>query len=191
MANRSKRASFQDLTSFHRDVLDVLLSFCARRGIKTLTQLNSFNGRALLDVPIWKLLETEGKYGGPYVSDGVHAVELELGQPPSISSGTWPEELLVQRLGPPPSPDGWSKHPNYCCNLDHVSERANLIDALLHEPHRSREILDQCLIGCVVLRSEHRRIGSAELNPSDPWGRYRDATPTVRVWDRRTKSWCW
>jgi hypothetical protein len=63
MAKRSKRASLQDLTSFHKDVLDVLLSFCASRGISTLTQLNAFNGRALLDIPIWKLLEIEGKYG--------------------------------------------------------------------------------------------------------------------------------
>jgi hypothetical protein len=60
MAKRGKRASLQDVTSFHTDVLDVLLSFCASRGVRTLTQLSSFNGRALLDVPIWKLLETEG-----------------------------------------------------------------------------------------------------------------------------------
>lgn len=191
MAKRGKRASLQDVTSFHTDVLDVLLSFCASRGVRTLTQLNSFNGRALLDVPIWKLLETEGKYGGPYVSEGVLTIERKLGQPPSISSGTWPEELLVRHFGQARSPDGWSKDPDHCCNLEHVSERANLIEALLHEPHRSREILDQCLIGCVVLRGEHRRIGSAELNPSDPWRRYRDATPTVRVWDRRTANWCW
>lgn len=189
MAKRSKRVSLRELTDFHRDVLDVLLRFCADRGINTRAQLNSLKGRPLLDVSLWKLLETEGKYGGSYVSEGVHALEVQFGRPPDISYGTWPEKLLVQHLGQPPTPDGWLKHPDYCCALDHVSERSKLIDALLIEPHRSREILDHCLLGCVVLRSEHGRIASGPLNPSDPWGRYRDATPRLNVWDRHTKCW--
>jgi len=189
MAERSKPASLEDLQRFHRDVLDLLLSFCASRGIKTRVQLNAFKGRALLDVPLWKLLETEGKYGGRYVSEGVHALEDKLGQPASVSYGTWPESLLVKRIGPPPTPGGWAKHPDYCCALDHVSERSKLIDALLLEPQRAREILDACLLGCVVLRSEHARIVGGALNPRDPWGRYRNATPRIRVWDRRVAAW--
>lgn len=189
MAKRSKPASLDDIRHFHRDALDQLLSFCASRGIKTRVQLNSFKGRALLDVPLWKLLETHGKYGGRYVSQGVLALEEKLGRRPGISSGKWPESLLVRHFGPAQTEDGWAKHPDYCCTLEHVAERAKLIDAMLLEPHRAREILDTCLLGCVVLRSEHGRIASGELNPGDPWARYRDATPLINVWDRQANDW--
>lgn len=188
MAPRQKSASAEALTAFHREVIDVILHFVGRRGIRSIEQLNSFKGRGLLDVPLWKLLETEGKYGGRYISEGVRNLELMLGQRVDKSYGIWPEHLLRRHFGPPPA-DRWTKSPAYCCQLEHVSERSKLIDMLLREPERAQEILDQCLIGCVVLKSEHARLSSADIDPRDPWRRYRQAVPPVRVWDREAKDW--
>jgi hypothetical protein len=187
MGKRIKGAP-ADVTSFHREAIEVILQFLERRGITSMEQLNSLKGRALLDVPLWKLLETEGKYGGRYISEGVRDLELNLGQRVNSSNGSWSEFLLEQHLGPSPA-DGWRKTPEYCCQLEHVSERAKLIAVLLRDPARAQEILDQCLIGCVVLRSEHERLAGADIDPDDPWRRYRQADPPLRVWDRLTEEW--
>ena len=188
MARRQKCASADDLTSFHREAVEVILQFVGRYGISSIELLNSFKGRKLLDEPLWKLLEIEGKYGGRYISEGVRKLELELGQQVNKLSGTWSETLLVRHRGSAPD-KGWGKTPEYCCQLEHVTERVKLIDSLLHEPERAEEILVQCLIGCVVLRAEHKRIGSADIEPSDPWRRYRQASPPIRVWDRHAEDW--
>jgi hypothetical protein len=188
MAKRIKTAPANALASFHREAIEVILKFVGQYGIDSIEKLNSFKGRALLDVPLWKLLETEGKYGGRYISEGVRNLEVQLGQQVNKSYGVWPEELLRRHLGPSPT-GGWMKTPSYSCQLEHVSERAKLIDMLLREPERAQEILDQCLIGCVVLKSEHARLGSADIEPSDPWRRYRQAMPPLRVWDRQAEEW--
>ncbi len=77
------------------------------RGITGIAQLNSFKGRALLDVPLWKLLGTQGKYGGQYISEGVRTLELKLGRLVNKSYCVWPEKLLQQHFGPPHV--GWSQ----------------------------------------------------------------------------------
>jgi hypothetical protein len=188
MGKRIKIAPDDVLASFHREAIEVILQFVGRYGINSIEKINSFKSRALLDVPLWKLLETEGKYGGRYISEGVHNLERRLGQPVNKSYGVWPEKLLRHHLGPSPT-DGWMKTPDYSCQLEHVSERAKLIDMLLREPERAQEIIEQCLIGCVVLKSEHARLGSADIDPGDPWRRYRHASPLLRVWDRQAEEW--
>jgi len=173
---------------FHLEAITIFLEFLKKFGIENRNQLNQYKGRALLDVPLWKLLETSGKYGGRYVSEGVLNLERTLGKKVHESQGSWPERLLVEHLGPAPA-NGWSKHPSYCCQLEHVSQRSQIIDLLLREPERSSEILDEFLIGCIVLKEEHKRLGDSEIVSGDPWLRYRTASPPVRVWDRKNEEW--
>lgn len=186
MATKTKSAD--QLTSFHREAIDVLLKFVKKYDINNIQELNAYKGRALLDVPLWKLLENDGKYGGRYISEGVYNLEKKLGVQVNKNYGIWNEKLLEKHFGKPPS-GTWQKNPAYCCQLDHVSERAKLIDILLKAPKKAQEILDQCLVGCVVLKSEHSRLGSADINPEDPWRRYRESFPQLRVWDRESESW--
>lgn len=176
------------IESFHIEAIKILLTFVKEFGIDNRTQLNQHKGRALLDVPLWKLLETDGRYGGRYISEGVLNLERRLGTKVHESHGTWSEQLLVQHLGPAPA-NGWSKYPSYCCQLEHVSQRSQIIDLLLREPERVSEILAEFLIGCIVLREEHKRLGDSEIVPGDPWFRYRTAFPPVRVWDRKNEDW--
>jgi hypothetical protein len=177
----------QAIIDFHRAALKRMLQFVTERGITNLKALNAVNGRKLLDEPLWKLLETEGKYGGPLISEGVRAIEEQLSRKVSASSGTWPEAALQSWLGQPPDGGAWSAHPSYCCHLEHVIERAYMIQLLLAEPDRADEILDTALIGCVVLRAEHPRLASKEFDLADPWKRYRRAG--IKVWTRTQNDW--
>lgn len=185
MAKLTKNA--EEISSFHKEAIEVILKFLGKYKITNIKQLNSFKGRDLLDVPLWKLLETEGKYGGRYISEGVRNLELILGKRAN-SNGSWNEKLMEKHFGETPD-GGWKKNPSFCFQLDHVSERAKLINILLQEPEKATEILEQCLIGCIVLKSEHNRLKSVEINPKDPWRRYREASPAIRVWDRETENW--
>jgi hypothetical protein len=185
---RSAPVSEDRIKSFHLEAITILLEFLKKFGIENRTQLNQYNGRALLDVPLWKLLETRGKYGSRYISEGVLNLERTLGKKVHESQGSWPERLLVQHFGPAPA-NGWSKNPSYCCQLEHVSQRSQIIDLLLREPGRASEILAEFLIGCVVLKEEHKRLGDSEIVSGDPWLRYRMASPPVRVWDRKNEEW--
>jgi len=186
MATQIKGA--EELMAFHREVIEVFLDFVKKYNIKTIEQLNSYKGRKLLDESLWKLLENEEKYGGRYISEGVRNLEITLGKQANAKGGSWNKKLLEKHFGETPS-GGWKKDSSFCLQLDHVSERAKLINILLQEPDRANEILDQCLIGCVVLKSEHNRLSSVEINPKDPWRRYREASPPIRVWNRESEDW--
>lgn len=178
-----------DVASFHLGAIENILELLRANGISTYAQLDAVRGRPLLDASLWILLETGGKYAGRYISQGVRNLELQLNESPNANSGKWNEITLVGLLGPCAAGELWQDHPDYCCNLEHVNERAAIIRALLNEPDRARAILDESLIGCVVLRSEHRQLQSAHLRPRDPWFRYRVAEPPVAVWDRQDKCW--
>jgi hypothetical protein len=175
------------IIDFHRTALKLMLRFITERGITSLKELNAVNGRKLLDEPLWKLLETEGKYGGPLISAGVKAIEEQLSRKVNASSGTWPEAALQLWLGPPLYVSEWKSHASFCCHLEHVIERASIIQLLLAEPERADEILDTALIGCVVLREEHLRLASKEFDLADPWKRYRLAG--IKVWSRTQNDW--
>lgn len=187
MAKSTQPRSTDELVSFHRDAIDLLLRFCQEKGISSLRELNAVKGRTLFDGPLWKLLETKGKYGGRYISQGVLELEKRFEQPPSVSYGVWPESLLVEHLGKRKTAGTWQRDPDFRCQLDHVSERANLIEAMLVAPRHAQQLLDQCLLGCILLQSEHVRLGRAAIDPKDPWRRYRDAS--IRVWDREQAQW--
>lgn len=182
----------ESIAEFHREALRIVLSFLKARGIKTVKQLNAMKGRKLLAEPLWKLLELNGKYGGAYISEGVKLVEERLGTRVCASTGTWSSRRLDQVLGPVPKDlpwQSWCKAPEYSCNLEHVVEIRNIIDTLLTAPESLDAILDNCLLGCVVLRSEHARLGRGELDVRDPWKRYRLASPEIRVWCRDSGDW--
>lgn len=177
-----------DIRAFQIDALKTVLLLLQQWQITTTAQLNAVRGKKLLEEPLWKLIELDGKYGGAYISEGVKTLEESLGRRVSPSSGRWPESLLVARLGPQPNGRSWRLSPDHCCQLDHVVERRWLVEALLAAPQTSGEVLGVCL-GCVVLRSEHRRLQTIPMVLRDPWQRYRTANPPLRVWSRPDERW--
>lgn len=185
--NMAKRKNADAIATFHRDALKTMLRFIADREITNLDGLNAVDGRKLLDEPLWKLLETDGKYGGDLISEGVKSIEDNLRCKVRASTGTWPEKDLQHWLGNPPDGRLWGKDDSYCCHLEHVVERAQIIQMLFSEPGRIDEILDRFLIGCVILRSEHHRLKSVAFDPHDSWNRYRKAG--IKVWSRTRNDW--
>jgi len=140
-------------------------------------------------VGLWKLAELDGKYGGEFVSEGVRALERQIGRPPAASSGMWPERRLRAVLGLRRREPAWRTTPAYRCQLDHVVQRSDLIDLLLREPERASDI-EPLILGCVVLKNEHRRLATTPGTIDDPWRKYREAKGApVRVWSRRTARW--
>ena len=180
-----------DVVEFHKAALEAVVRFLQRRGIDTLEELNRYKGRKLLDVPLWKILEVRGKYGGRYISEGVRELEVRLGRQVSASSGTWSDKDLERVFRPPPEARQWSREKRYRCQLEHVNERSLLIREILRSPDRARWIVEHHLIGCVVLTPEHKRLTvvNAETRLDDPWYRYRAANPSIRVWCRDTQDW--
>jgi hypothetical protein len=179
-------------SEFHRDALRTILAFVTARGIRRVEELNAVKGKKLLEEPLWKLLELNGKYGGQYISEGVHHVEERIKRPVSASSGTWSPKLLERLLGPVPEHSGWKSwcdSAEYSCNLEHVIERRNIVAALLAQPESLDAILEGSVLGCVVLKAEHARLGRHDLDLRDPWKRYRFATPPIRVWSRDRNQW--
>jgi len=178
------------INAFHKKALLVLLALAEREGIRTAEQLTALNARILFEQPFWQILECEGKYGGHLISAGVKGQE-DLYGPVGRRDGVWPEHVLSARLGPAAGGGRWRDHPDYACNLEHVVERKHLLAAVLARPAEAVALLDGHLLGCVVLRSEHSRLGSvpAEIALRDPWKRYRDANPPIGVWSRRQKQW--
>jgi hypothetical protein len=182
--------SSEGIVQFQIDALVCMLRFLMGRGINTVAQLNEAKARQMLEEPLWKILEVDGKYGGSFISEGVKAIEGRLGKRVSCSSGQWPERLLRKSFGDPP--DGLSsfrESPHYKCQLEHVAERSQLVPLLLGQPGNTRQIIETHLRGCVVLKIEHQRLERATELDNDPWSRYRRATPSVGVWSRDEGRW--
>lgn len=173
----------------HEASLRVLLEHFAEQGLTDRRALVAHKARGYLDVALWKLAELDGKYGGDFVSEGVHALEARLGRPPARSHGMWPERLLRRSLGLPSRSPEWRTTPSYRCQLDHVLQRADLIDLLLREPARVDDVA-ALVVGCVLLGEEHRRLASGPTSSEDIWRKYRDANRgPVRVWSRSRAAW--
>ena len=180
--------TIDDVASFQRKALEVVLALLVQHNVRTSERLNELKARKLLEEPLWKLLELQGKYGGRYISEGVRELEVALEKRVSASTGKWPERTLRERLrlGPAPSNQQWRDQNEYCCALEHVSERKNLVDELLLRPHAAQSIVDQHLFGCVILRCEHGFLREGKLDIDDVWVRYRGR---LRVWDRETQQY--
>src|SRR6185503_7188094 len=148
-AGRVMRRTHKDpksISEFHREALRTTLAFLSDRGIRRVDELNAVNGIKLVEESLWKLLELNGKYGGEYISEGVRTVEERLKKRVSASSGTWSSKDLGRILGPVPADSGWKSwrdSADYSCNLEHVVEKRNMVEALLAEPGSLDALLDR------------------------------------------------
>ena len=180
-----------EIIAFQKRAMKMLLEFAKQEGIQSKSDLNSKKGTIMFQQPLWQILEANSKYGGPLISEGVKDVEDRVGRLVSASSGTWSERHLVKTLGEREDGGRWSQQSDYRCQLEHVVERTHLLQWLLERPDCAIELLDSYLIGCVILKKEHARLpgSNADIASSDPWKRYRLATPQVRVWSRIEQKW--
>lgn len=78
-----------------------------------------------------------------------------------------------------------SCEPGAITQHEHVFERAKMVNALIAEPHRFREILDDA-VACTVTKDEHARLTA--LSRTEPelegWARY--AAANIEIVDMAT-----
>jgi len=178
--------SRDQIVEFQVAYLKHLLAFLKSRGINSHASIAQLRATKLIEEPMWKLLEIDGKYAGNFISAGVKELSDKVGREPD-GQGKWPERLLAATLGALP-PEGWRRSLATTCRLDHVIDRRILNEWLLSDPDRVDEILRVGLIGCVVLGTEHQRLERlASVDIRDPWQKYRMAG--IRVWSRSTGDW--
>jgi hypothetical protein len=179
----------EKVIAFHRKALSALLTLAQHEGLATPADVNAVKARILFNQPLWQILEAEGKYGGPYISEGVKETERFLGRRVNRRSGSWPERVLIGHRGSRVDGRRWRDQPEYRCNLDHVIEAKHLLREILERPAEAIDLLDRGLLGCVVLHCEHIRlpVASASIAIRDPWWRYRRAG--IKVWSRKENAW--
>jgi len=183
----ARRKDSSAIESFHRAALQHTLAFLRARGICTVEMLNAVDGKKLITESLYKILEApSGKYGGDFISEGVKLLEDRLGKRVGASTGRWPEASLIASLGPARDEVRWQERPEYRCEHEHVNEMGQICRLLVERPETLENVLDACLIGCVVLASEHRRLPTMPMDSADPWRRYRGV---LRVWSRVGKRW--
>lgn len=180
----SSRKNPLAIIDFQCAALKEILRFLREYGISTVEQLNVVNGKKLLEEPLWKLIEVNGKYSGPFISEGVKDTEDRLGRKVHPSSGTWPEAELQPLLNHPTNEYSLD---DYRCQLDHVCEKDKIIRLIISKPEEVDKIIDSFNIVCVVLRPEHRKLEALPFNPEDVWQRYLKAK--IRVWSRTHQEW--
>ena len=115
------------------------LDFCEQNQIHDRKDVLSLKLREVLDHPLWKLLELDGKYGGRYISEGVHQLETVLGKRVSRTAGRWPKKLVKEKQKML-ADMGFDEHSSLKCQLDHVSERKQLGDALMNKMIKATDI---------------------------------------------------
>jgi len=154
--------------SFWKESLRNAVTFLKSQGIHEYKDLSRFNARALVEPPLWRLPEINGKYHTRFYSRQVWERSLLEGRLPSRSGGKW-------------------SSPRAEVLLEHVVERAPLIEWIFDDPTRIDQIED-VVIGCVVTKDESKALPSkCGVNPNDLWKRY--TSGRIDAYDRLLDRW--
>ena len=154
--------------SFWKKSLENSVAFLKANGVNQYSDLSKYNARSLIEPPLWRIPETNGKYHTRFFSREVWERTLSEGKLPSKSTGKW-------------------KSPRAEVMLEHVVERAPLITWILEDPNRIQRIEDVC-IGCIVTKEESKKLPSRQgVDGSDVWKRYRIGK--IDVYDRLLQRW--
>ena len=158
----------EEWISFWKDSLRNVVSFFKSKGITNYSDLSKFNARALIEPPLWRFPETNGKYHIRFFSREVWERTLKENKLPSRGTGKWSSSRAEVML-------------------EHVVERASLISWILEDPTRIDRVEEIC-VGCVVSKEESKKLPSKRpVDPNDIWKRYLEGK--VDVYDRMKARW--
>jgi len=154
--------------SFWKAALRHNMEFLLANGVKEYNDLKKLDARALLDEPLWKIPEINGKYHARYFSRSAWERTLKEEALPSRTGGKWQERRAI-------------------LTLEHVVERKPLIEWLFEDPSRI-DIIDQICLGCVVDKTEDKKLPKKfKVDPGNLWNRYLLAK--IDVYDRLLDRW--
>ena len=73
----------KEIIEFHKHMLVHLLKTIRDYGLKTYDDIVDFKAKGLLDEPLWKIVEANGKYKGNYISSGINEIADKLNMSPN------------------------------------------------------------------------------------------------------------
>lgn len=160
---------YEEQISFWKASLRHNMEFMLARGLKCYEDLGKYNARKLLDEPLWKIPEINGKYHARYFSRGAWEQTLKENRLPAKGAGKWKQSPMA-------------------LTLEHVVERKCLIEWLFEDLNRI-DIIDQVCIGCVVdSDGEDKRLpDNFKVDTTNLWQRYLIAK--IDVYDRKLDRW--
>ena len=174
MAKSTKRSA-KEIINFHKEVLVELVEIYIRKGIDTVQKVRDINGVSKLGDSLWKIPEAGGKYNQRYISEGVKAMLDKIGVPYN-----YPEDNITRAI---------NKHLKLSkgsIQLEHVVEKAKIIELIFDNPSDTMNIVEKYNIGCTVLEPEHKKLPNKLFSKDDIWIRYK--TAGLKVWDRKNKA---
>jgi hypothetical protein len=174
MAKSTKRSK-SDIIKFHKEVLVELVDIYIRKGIDTVQKVKDINGKSKLEDSLWKIPEAGGKYNQRYISEGVKSILDDIAAPYN-----YPNDNFTSAI------NKFLKSSKDSIQLEHVVEKAKIIELIFDNPSNTANIVDKYNIGCTVLKSEHGKLPNNLFAKDDVWIRYKRAG--IKVWDRKDKK---
>jgi len=180
-------ATTEQLKDLYKSILQVNLDFLNREGINDVNGLNEYKVKKIIEEPLWKNLECNGKTNQRYISEGVYEIREELSR---LGIGLskksiWTTNNIDVALKIKGSNLKGSSS-DFKVQLEHVVEKSKLVEILITGEMEVSRVLDEYNIGCTVLKKEHSLLPNNTFEPEDVWIRYRG---NLKVYDTKEKRW--
>ena len=180
-------ASTKQLKDFYKKILSINLDFLKQEGINDVKGLNEYKVKKIIEEPLWKNLECQGKTNQRYISQGVYKIRQELNrlgiEQPEKSIWTT-KNIDAARKIKENKLKGLSI--DFKVQLEHVVEKSKLVEILITKTRTVSNVLDEYNIGCTVLKEEHSLLKNNLFDPMDVWIRYKGR---LKVYDTKEERW--
>lgn len=181
-----------DIIKFQKHMFLHLLKKMRDYGLTTYNDIVDFNAKGMLDEPLWKIVEANGKYKVQFISSGIKEITGKLNMSRNVIKVSVIESYLKQNIGIQLN-SGIVIYDEKDCKvqLEHVTPRKKIIEEVLKLTSEEdiNKYLDEKCIGCLVLKAEHKTLNDSIYNNEEVWQRYKDAG--MRVFDIKKNYWVW
>ncbi len=182
----------KEIIEFQKHMFVHLLKTIRGYGLKTYDDIVDFKSKGMLDEPLWKIVEANGKYKGQYISSGIKEIAGKLNMSPNNIKGSEIETYLKDNIDYQlDSGILISNHEDCKFQLEHVTPRKRIIEEVLKlkTDDAILKYIDEMCIGCLVLKAEHKELDDNTYNIKDLWQRYKDGG--IKVFDKVADKWLW
>ena len=180
----------EDIIKFQKHMFLHLLKNMRDYGLTTYDDIVDFNAKGMLDEPLWKIVEANGKYKGQFISSGIKEIAGKLNMSPNAIKVskivTYLKDNIDFQLN---SGIVISDEKDCKVQLEHVTPRKKIIEEVLKLSSEEdiNKYLDEKCVGCLVLKAEHKVLNDNTYNSEDLWQRYKDAG--IKVFDKELDDW--
>lgn len=182
----------KEIIKFQKHMFVHILKTMRDYGLKTYEDIVDFKAKGMLDEPLWKIVEANGKYKGQHISSGIKEIAVKFNMSPNNIKVSDIETYLKDNIDYQlDSGILISNHEDCKVQLEHVTPRKIIIEEVLklNTEKDIHKFLDKKCVGCLILKAEHKQLNDKTYNSNDLWQRYKDAK--VKVFDNEGNKWVW